>query len=115
MRKIQAIPLVALLVICFCFAQCHKDKSPAPDNPYGLPNATQREAGVFARKINGVNLTCQVIITLDETYSMVGPHRPVQRTHSFPVKKRMQRQIQQAPRASRELINYSGDLRQAET
>jgi hypothetical protein len=55
MKKIQIIPLVALLCICFCFAQCHKDKSPVPDNPYGLPNATQRGAGVFACRINGVN------------------------------------------------------------
>jgi hypothetical protein len=55
MKKIQTMPLAALLFICFCFAQCHKDKTPAPDNPYGLPNATQTGAGVFACRINGIN------------------------------------------------------------
>ena len=53
MKKIQTIPLAILLFICFCFAECHKDKSPEPDNPYGLPNATQTGAGVFACLING--------------------------------------------------------------
>ena len=55
MKKIQTIPLAALLLLCFCFAQCHKDKTPAPDNPYGLPNATQDGHGLFACRINGVN------------------------------------------------------------
>jgi hypothetical protein len=53
MKKIQTIPLSALLLIWFCFAQCHKDKNPPHDNPYGLPNATQTGAGVFACLING--------------------------------------------------------------
>ncbi|MBS1736113.1 MAG: hypothetical protein JSS98_05835 [Bacteroidetes bacterium] len=53
MKKIQTIPLAALLFFCFCFAQCHKDKTPAPDNPYGLPNATQTGANTFACLING--------------------------------------------------------------
>lgn len=53
--NIKIIPLIVLLFICFCFAQCHKDKTPPSDNPYGLPNATQTGAGVFACRINGVN------------------------------------------------------------
>ena len=36
----------------FCFSQCRKD-NPKPDNPYGLPNATQWGADVFACLING--------------------------------------------------------------
>ncbi|MGN6196917.1 MAG: hypothetical protein ACTHOB_18395 [Ginsengibacter sp.] len=55
MKKIQIIPLAALLCICFCFAQCRKNKSPAPDNPYGLPNATQTGSGFLACRINGLN------------------------------------------------------------
>ena len=55
MKKIKIMPLAVLLFLCFCFAQCHKDKTPAPDNPYGLPNATQTGAGVFACRINGTN------------------------------------------------------------
>lgn len=55
-KKIQTIPCATLLFLCFCFAQCHKDKTPAPDNPYGLPNATQDGHGLFACRINGVNV-----------------------------------------------------------
>lgn len=54
MKKIQTITLISLLVLCFCFAQCHKEiKTPSPDNPYGLPNATQNGANNFACLING--------------------------------------------------------------
>jgi hypothetical protein len=48
--------LLISIVFCglFCFAQCKKDRNkPKPDNPYGLPNATQTGAGVFACLING--------------------------------------------------------------
>ncbi len=35
---------------------CSKSKNaPVPDNPYGLPNATQTGANVFACRINGKN------------------------------------------------------------
>ncbi|MBS1756218.1 MAG: hypothetical protein JSU03_02965 [Bacteroidetes bacterium] len=47
--------LLFLIAIIFCFNQCKKDHSPTPDNPYGLPNATQTGAGVFACRINGRN------------------------------------------------------------
>ena len=36
----------------FCFSQCRKD-NPKPDNPYGLPNATQWGANIFGCLING--------------------------------------------------------------
>ena len=55
MKKIQTIPLTALLFLCFCFAECHKNKTPPPDNPYGLPNATQTGANTFACRLNNVN------------------------------------------------------------
>ena len=57
MKKIQTIPLAALLFFCFCFAQCHKDKTPAPDNPYGLPNATQEGKNTLGFLLNGVPWT----------------------------------------------------------
>ncbi len=54
--KISKLLLVLILIFsCFCFAECHKDKSPTPDNPYGLPDATQTGKGMFACRINGVN------------------------------------------------------------
>lgn len=53
MKKIQTIPVAVLLFFCFCFAECHKNKTTAPDNPYGLPNATQTGANTFACLING--------------------------------------------------------------
>src|SRR5215831_13717908 len=43
------------LFLCIGFAQCTKHHEPPADNPYGLPNATQTGAGVFASRINGVN------------------------------------------------------------
>jgi hypothetical protein len=57
MKKIKSkIITSTLILICiFCFSQCHKNSSPTPDNPYGLPNATQTGAGVFACRIDGVN------------------------------------------------------------
>jgi hypothetical protein len=35
--------------------QCKKDKSLTPDNPYGLPNATQSGANTFACRVNNIN------------------------------------------------------------
>lgn len=34
---------------------CKNSQSPAADNPYGLPNATQTGANIFACRINGQN------------------------------------------------------------
>jgi hypothetical protein len=50
MKKTILLPLI---VFMFCFAQCKKDKTPPPDNPYGLPNATQTGANTLACLING--------------------------------------------------------------
>ena len=36
-------------------SSCKKDAPPLPDNPYGLPNATQSGANMFACRINGKN------------------------------------------------------------
>ena len=55
MKKKQTIPLAALIFLSFCFAECHKNKTPASDNPYGLPNATQSGANTFAYRLNNVN------------------------------------------------------------
>lgn len=52
MKKLQIISLAFLLLMCFCFAQCKKNKSPIPDNPYGLPNATQDGAWTMGCLIN---------------------------------------------------------------
>jgi hypothetical protein len=53
--KSKIIAATLVLICIFCFSNCHKNSNPAPDNPYGLPNATQTGAGVFAYRINGVN------------------------------------------------------------
>ena len=55
MKNIKLLPTLFLFVTCFCFAECHKEKNPPPDNPYGLPNATEDGHGLFACRINGVN------------------------------------------------------------
>ena len=34
---------------------CKKSKDPEPDNPYGLPNATQEGKNIFACRVNGEN------------------------------------------------------------
>ena len=50
--KLFAVGIVFSSVLCF--TQCRKHRiKPKPDNPYGLPNATQTGAGVFACLING--------------------------------------------------------------
>ena len=45
MRKL----LFAIAILsCFCFAECKKNKHrPPPDNPYGLPNATQEGKNIL--------------------------------------------------------------------
>lgn len=44
------------ILSCFCFADCKKSKNtPPPDNPYGLPNATQEGKNIFACRVNGEN------------------------------------------------------------
>jgi hypothetical protein len=42
-----------LFMIVSSSSLCKKNQGPTPDNPYGLPNATQTGAMVFACRING--------------------------------------------------------------
>jgi len=51
-RSLKLFAAITLFSGLCCFYQCRKDK-PKTDNPYGLPNATQWGAGVFACLING--------------------------------------------------------------
>ncbi|RWZ85749.1 MAG: hypothetical protein EO766_16095 [Hydrotalea sp. AMD] len=47
-----------IIVVNFLLQSCSGCKNtniPAPDNPYGLPNATQTGANIFACRINGQN------------------------------------------------------------
>ncbi len=47
---------IVLSLFCILFSSCKKDKNnPEPDNPYGLPNATQTGANIFACRVNGQN------------------------------------------------------------
>ncbi len=57
MKTFKFILSAFLIITLFTFNQCKKDKTtdPAPDNPYGLPNATQIGANMFACRVNGVN------------------------------------------------------------
>ncbi len=49
-----------LVIMLFTNSQCTKaPATPAADNPYGLPNATQTGANVFACRINGINQTAK--------------------------------------------------------
>ncbi len=52
MKKLHLYYLLTLLL--FSFSNCKKDGSNS-DNPYGLPNATQKGLRVFACRINGFN------------------------------------------------------------
>src|SRR5580693_9529297 len=52
MKKLHLYYLLTLLL--FSFSNCKKDGSNS-DNPYGLPNATQKGSMVFACRINGQN------------------------------------------------------------
>lgn len=57
MKSFKFLLSVFLITTLFTFNQCKKVKNtePAPDNPYGLPNATQTGANIFACRVNGVN------------------------------------------------------------
>ena len=47
---------IAMISILGC-SSCKKNAvTVAPDNPYGLPNATQTGVGMFAYKLNGTNV-----------------------------------------------------------
>jgi hypothetical protein len=60
-------------------SQCKKGSTDVqPDNPYGLPNATQTGANIFACRINGVNWISGTGITIlnggasNDTLSLTG-------------------------------------------
>ncbi len=57
MKTFKFLLSAFLITTLFTFNQCKKDKitEPAPDNPYGLPNATQTGANIFACRVNGVS------------------------------------------------------------
>ena len=50
--------LLVTLVMIGC-SSCKKDAPPTPDNPYGLPNATQTGEGLVACRVNGRNWIIQ--------------------------------------------------------
>lgn len=53
--KQSSILLLLCIAVITTASECKKPKQPAPDNPYGLPNATQTGANIFACRINGQN------------------------------------------------------------
>lgn len=65
------------ILSCFCFAECKKNKhSPPPDNPYGLPNATQEGKNTLGFLLNGepwspkgFNGTANLSIDVDFEYN----------------------------------------------
>ena len=53
MKHKMLLFFASLILISLTASKCKKEKSPASDNPYGLPNATQIGANIFACLING--------------------------------------------------------------
>lgn len=53
----NAVALLAFIILQTLLgcSGCKNSQSPGADNPYGLPNATQTGANVFACRINGQN------------------------------------------------------------
>lgn len=49
------INLLIFLAIFLLISSCIKHKTIEPDNPYGLPNATQEGKNIFACRVNGEN------------------------------------------------------------
>jgi hypothetical protein len=49
------ITLLLFTAIITISGKCKKDSGPPPDNPYGLPNATQEGRNIFACRVNGQN------------------------------------------------------------
>jgi len=62
-------PLFPFLLFTSIFLTgCWKRKNPSFDNPYGLPNATQTGANIFACRIDGVNWTLKKVYNLGSSY-----------------------------------------------
>jgi len=56
MKPVSRLLTAFLFITMFSFNQCKKNRDAIPpDNPYGLPNATQTGANIFACRVNGVN------------------------------------------------------------
>ncbi len=55
MKNVFALFTFIMLQALLGCSGCKNSPSPAVDNPYGLPNATQTGANVFACRINGQN------------------------------------------------------------
>ena len=53
------------LLFLFSFSQCRKNTGTPTDNPYGLPNATQTGANIFACRVSG-----QLFISNSDFYHM---------------------------------------------
>lgn len=53
MKTTKYFLLLSGLFCVLSTSECKKSVPPAPDNPYGLPNATQTGAGTMACLING--------------------------------------------------------------
>ncbi len=71
--KVTAHKYVAFLfcLLCPTWWSCFKHTIQPPDNPYGLPNATQKGANVYAFRLNGHN----VVTTNTPTTSINGQIR----------------------------------------
>ena len=59
MKQTLIIFFTITSILSLSCTSCKKDTTPAADNPYGLPNATQTGANVFACRINGINQTAK--------------------------------------------------------
>lgn len=57
MKQLNLITTTVLIFLLCAANGCKKAKEPPPDNPYGLPNATQTGANIFACRVNGKNWT----------------------------------------------------------
>lgn len=70
--KVTAHKYVALLfcILCPTWWACFKHTIQPPDNPYGLPNATQNGANIFAYRLDGSN-----IFTKADIYHLQGTIR----------------------------------------
>lgn len=55
MKNILTPVFFVALLFLLTASECKKPKQIIPDNPYGLPNATQTGAGIFACRVNGQN------------------------------------------------------------
>jgi hypothetical protein len=62
------LPYYILTLFILSFSDCKKD-TVKYDNPYGLPNATQTGAGIFAWRLNGENMVAK-----NDIYRQIGKY-----------------------------------------